>query len=219
MSLLAENPPSTKIVADCRHGNLRCHLWRQSWHHDDARFSVVSFPVTPWPRQGALTRYPRLLVVRAPGMPGTFSPPPTSKKTVVSDPGIHHGTCATHWPWCMSGSLTRGVGENVPGIPGACATRNFAYLIRGPLERPFWNSLCGVWNKRTGGLEAGDVAPVWILWIQSPHCARQFRNSFVGYVRFPRQGIKIKTTYISHFTNNYLIVIWWENHFTKKTTT
>ena len=23
-------------------------------------------------------------------------------------------------------------GENVPGIPGACATRNFAYLVRGP---------------------------------------------------------------------------------------
>ena len=35
-------------------------------------------------------------------------------------------------PVCMSGSLTRGVGENVPGIPGACATRNFTYLVRGP---------------------------------------------------------------------------------------
>ena len=23
-------------------------------------------------------------------------------------------------------------GENVPGIPGACATRNFTYLVRGP---------------------------------------------------------------------------------------
>ena len=34
---------------------------------------------------------------------------------------MHHGTCVTHVPWCMSGSLTRGDGENVPGIPGACA--------------------------------------------------------------------------------------------------
>ena len=40
--------------------------------------------------------------------------------------------CVTHVPWCMSGSLTRGGGENVPSIPGACATRNFAYLVRGP---------------------------------------------------------------------------------------
>ena len=36
-------------------------------------------------------------------MPGTFSPPPW-----VSDPDMHHGTCVTHVPWCMSGSLTSG---------------------------------------------------------------------------------------------------------------
>ena len=40
-------------------------------------------------------------------------------KPPVSDPG-------------MPGSLPRGGGENVPGIPGACATRNFMYLVRGP---------------------------------------------------------------------------------------
>ena len=34
---------------------------------------------------------------------------------------MHHDTCVTHVPWCMSGSLTCGDGENVPGIPGACA--------------------------------------------------------------------------------------------------
>ena len=53
------------------------------------------------------------------------------RKLLVSDPGMHHGTCVTHVPWCMSGSLTRGGGENVPGIPDACATRNFTYLARG----------------------------------------------------------------------------------------
>ena len=50
------------------------------------------------------------------------------RKPLVSDSGMHHGACATHVPWCMSGSLTRSDGENVPGIPGACATRNFTYL-------------------------------------------------------------------------------------------
>ena len=73
----------------------------------------------------------KLWVAHAPGLPGTFSPPPTSKET-ASYPGMHHGTCATNVPWCMSGSLTRGGGENVPGIPGACATRNFTYLARSP---------------------------------------------------------------------------------------
>ena len=43
------------------------------------------------------------------------------RKPLVSDPGMHHGTCATHVPWCMSGSLTYGDGENAPGIPRACA--------------------------------------------------------------------------------------------------
>ena len=43
------------------------------------------------------------------------------RKPLVNDPGMHHGTCVTHRPWCMSGSLTCGDGENVPGIPVACA--------------------------------------------------------------------------------------------------
>ena len=43
------------------------------------------------------------------------------RKPLVSDPGMHHGTCVTHVPWCMSGSFNCGDGENVPGIPSACA--------------------------------------------------------------------------------------------------
>ena len=42
------------------------------------------------------------------------------RKPLVSNPGMHHGTCVMHVPWCMSGSLTRGDGEKVRGIPGAC---------------------------------------------------------------------------------------------------
>ena len=36
-------------------------------------------------------------------MPGTFSPPPQ-----VNHPDMHHGTCMTHVPWCIPGSLTSG---------------------------------------------------------------------------------------------------------------
>ena len=42
-------------------------------------------------------------VSHAPGILGTFSPPPR-----VSDPDIHHGTCVSHVPWCIPGSLTSG---------------------------------------------------------------------------------------------------------------
>ena len=58
-------------------------------------------------RHGPPTRYVTLQVAHAPGLSGT------------------------HVPWCMSGLLTRGGGENVPGIPGACATHTFSYLARG----------------------------------------------------------------------------------------
>ena len=34
------------------------------------------------------------------------------RKPLVSDPGMHHGTCVTHVPWCMSGTLNRGGGGN-----------------------------------------------------------------------------------------------------------
>ena len=52
---------------------------------------------------------------------------------LVSDPGMHHGTCVMHVTRCLSGSLTRGDRGKVPGIPGAYATRNFMFLARGPL--------------------------------------------------------------------------------------
>ena len=55
------------------------------------------------------------------------------RKPLLSDPGMHHGTCVTHVPWCMSGSLSHGGGENVPGM------RNLQCYVSG--KRPvdiFW---------------------------------------------------------------------------------
>ena len=88
---------------------------------------------------GPLTRYVKLRVAHARECREHFPPPHLfQRKRLVSDPDMHHGTCVTHVPWCMSGSLTRSGGENVPGIPGACATRNFTYLVRGPLKYQFY---------------------------------------------------------------------------------
>ena len=50
-----------------------------------------------------------------------FSTRRLQRKPLVSDPCLHHGMRVTHVPWYMSGSLTCGGGENLPGIPGACA--------------------------------------------------------------------------------------------------
>ena len=56
-----------------------------------------------WSGYGPLARYVKLRFAHAPKMPGTFSPP-----LRVSDPDMHHGTCVTHVPWCMPGSLNIG---------------------------------------------------------------------------------------------------------------
>ena len=50
-----------------------------------------------------LARYVKLRVAHAAGMHFNVSPPPR-----VSDPDMHHGTCVTHVPWCMRGSLYSG---------------------------------------------------------------------------------------------------------------
>ena len=52
---------------------------------------------------GPLMRYVELRVAHALGMPGTFSMPPR-----ISDSDMHHGTCMTYLPWCMSVSITSG---------------------------------------------------------------------------------------------------------------
>ena len=78
------------------------------------------------------------------------------------DPGLHHSSCVTHVSWCMSGSLTRGGGENVPGISGTCATRNFMYLARGP-----W--LCWPWVNTGRYLHTSFVLIITIELANSCH--------------------------------------------------
>ena len=144
------------------------HKWlvRRSSGHLNYSYHILS----PGHPIGPLTRYAKLRVAHAPGMSITFSPPPR-----VSDPDMHHGTCVTHVPWCMQGSLTSGFlwsrcWRNVPGIPGACAAHNFAYLVRGPcirtgnygpfqvqyrycnvqrrgLQHAFWISFVSIWYQ------------------------------------------------------------------------
>ena len=68
--------------------------------------------------QWAFCQIRKIAGVHAPGMPGTFS-----SSLQVSDLDMHHGTCVTHVPWCMPGSLTSGFlwnrrrGKTFPAFP------------------------------------------------------------------------------------------------------
>ena len=111
------------------------------------------------PRSWASCQIRKIAGAHALGMPGTFSPTPEA-----SDPDMHHGTCVTHVPWCMPGSLTNplysATRKNVPGIPGACATRrgNVTYLVRGP-----WPFVRGVHRGLVDSPNKGPVMEKTIL--------------------------------------------------------
>ena len=84
---------------------------------------------------GPLTRYVTLRVAHAPGMPGTFSLTADSKwKPLVSDPGMHHGTCVSHVPWCMSGLLAPDGGKTFPAFP-AHAHLQFSISCKRPIAK------------------------------------------------------------------------------------
>ena len=115
-------------------------------------------------------------------MPGAWKRFPRhrlQREPLVNGPGMQHGTCATHVPWCMSGSLIRGGGENVPGIPGAGTTRNFTYLEGGPCQKrmkteqgktalltPLWTDRKYIWIVR---FASSDISPVCVLLLDYIH--------------------------------------------------
>ena len=81
-------------------------------------FLCSLFHIMIYSDQWASYQIGKIVGVHAPGMPGTFFPPPW-----VSDPDMHHDTCVTHVPWCMPGSLTSGFlwsrrqGKTFPAFP------------------------------------------------------------------------------------------------------
>ena len=125
-----------QIMAGRRTGNN--HYRKQGF---DSLFAPVPVTRPPW----ASWQIRKIAGAHAPGMPGTFSPPPQ-----LSDPDMHHGTCVTHVLWCMPGSLTSGFLWSrpregiVPGIPATCTTRNFTYLVRGPCTKNQITSTCTI---------------------------------------------------------------------------
>ena len=115
------------------------------WRHD------MEMPVA-W----ASCQIRKIPGAHAPGMPGTFSPLPQ-----VSDPDMHHGTCVTHVPWCMSGSLTSGFLWNRrrgKRSRHSRRRRNLQFYVSGkrPITASLWGeSIDHQWipSQRTGNVE------------------------------------------------------------------
>ena len=54
------------------------------------------------------------------------------REPLVSDPGMHHGTCVTHLPRCMSGTLTRDRRE-IPSRHSRCVHNPHFFFGKRPM--------------------------------------------------------------------------------------
>ena len=83
------------------------------------------------------------------------------RKPLVSDPGMHHGTCVRHVPLCMSASLTRGDGGK--RSQHSRRMRNPQFCISG--KRPIWLKYTSGMHWYHSLMVGGYYIPVSIGWI------------------------------------------------------
>ena len=106
----------------------------------------------------------------APGMPRRFSQLPQ-----VSDPDMHHGTCVTHVPWCMSGSLTSGFlwnrrrGKTFPAFPAHAQPAIFYVSGKRPM---IWSAELSEWTC--------VCRTVWFVELVYCACVSNVRNPYVN---------------------------------------
>ena len=109
---------------------------------------------------------------------GNVSSPPR-----VSYPSIHPGTCVTHVPWCMPGSLTNGFlssrwWENPSRHPRHMRNPQFYVSGKGPMASLSWIS--EEWMKDTGKIAR----------LQRVNCAgisKHVLQTTVAFVLYPKQ--------------------------------
>ena len=90
------------------------------------------------------------------------------RKPLVSDPGMHQGTCGTHVPWCMSGSLNHGGGGN--RSRHSRRMRNSQFYVSGKRPIGYHLYIKTLWPRQNGHHFPDDIFKciflnenVWIL--------------------------------------------------------
>ena len=103
------------------------------WRHR----TVLIFVAASWrqscilPRNGPLAKYVKLQVRMRRECRERF-PWHASRHVRHARNVMHTGIANSRFP------LNSAAGGNAPGFPGACATRNFTHLVRGPWTVPWW---------------------------------------------------------------------------------
>ena len=128
----------------------------------------MAYPPKAW----ASYQIRKIAGAHAPGMLGTFSLPPR-----VSDPDMHHGTCVTHVPWYMPGSLTGGFlwirrrGKTFPAFPAHAQP-----------------AILRIWQEAH---ECTDyvIGTLWVRWVRLNAC-------YISYLLCKTTSVSSNTWYI-----------------------
>ena len=87
--------------------------------------------ITPW----ASYQIRKIVCAHAPWNAGNVFPATAGKRSRHASRHVRDARAVMHAGGAnLRFHLKSAAGENVPGIPGACATRNFTHLARGPLQ-------------------------------------------------------------------------------------
>ena len=117
-----------------------------------------------WVKYGPLTRFAKLRGAHAHRL---------QRKPLVSDPGMHHGTCVMHVPWCMSGSLTRRWREKRSRHSRHMSNPQFYVSGKRPLRNKSSIGLHNTWSvSKRGQYLCGGIAnwaqsnvDIFIIWL------------------------------------------------------
>ena len=131
---------------------------------------------------------------------GRFPRHRLQRRPLVSDPGMHHGTCDTHVPWCMSGSLTRGDGKTFPAFPA----HSLPAILR------IWQTFFSI----TGSQQRDIVRPRGARYVLSESSC--IAKTFLGYVIGRHDYMKGSTLLLENVTGLSMmlpfIMVFWNWH-------
>ena len=141
----------------------------------------------PW----ASCQIRKIAGAHAPGMPGPFFPSPQ-----LNDPDMHHGTCVTHVPWCMPGSLTSGFLCNRrrgKRSRHSRRMRNLQFYVSGKRPIEFWHQVTPLPN--TDVFLKCKASVTYEMWL----CVTK------GDIRFPKLNFECPPVTVKMINSYYVL--------------
>ena len=120
------------------------------WTKPEVKTHCLTHRFRPY---GLLARYVKVWVCTCAGNVGNvFFRHRLQRRPPISDPGMHHGTCVTHVPWCMSGSPTCDGGGKRSRHSRHMRNPQFYVSGKRPIPRPVTSKIHNMYTGTKGAI-------------------------------------------------------------------